>query len=66
MSPIFLAALYSNAATLFASVLLIVVIFLIGRVARLSQPLAITLAMLPALVLFAMDRLVMQGPPGLI
>ena len=35
-------------------------------VARLSQPLAITLAMLPAFVLFAMDRLVMQGPPGLI
>ena len=61
MSPIVLAALYQHSAALFASVLLIVVFFLIGRVARLSQPVAMALALAPALLVLAVDHFMLPA-----
>lgn len=59
MSPIQL--LQQNAGMLFASVLLIVAIFLIGRVARLSQGLALALALTPMAYAVALDHGMLLG-----
>ncbi|MBN9309211.1 MAG: hypothetical protein J0I99_17970 [Devosia sp.] len=48
--------LQQDAAMLFASVLLIVAIFLIARVARLSQGLALALALTPMAYAVALDN----------
>lgn len=56
-----LPVLQQEAAVLFASVLLIVAIFLIARVARLSQPLALALALTPMAYALAFDRAVLLG-----
>ena len=49
-------------AIVFASLLLIVVIFLIARVARLSQPLALAVALTPPMALaIALERSLASG-----
>ena len=50
-----LALLQTAAGVLFASVLLIVSLFLIARIARVRQPMALVLALSPMAVLLAMD-----------
>lgn len=56
-----LPLLQQNAAMLFASVLMIVVLFLIARVARLSQPLALALALTPMAYAVAVERSMLAG-----
>ncbi len=53
--------LQQNAGMLFASVLLIVVVFLIARVARLSQGLALALALTPMAYAVALDHGMLLG-----
>lgn len=45
--PSWLPVLQQNAAILFAFVLMIVALFLIARVAKLSQPMSLALALTP-------------------
>ncbi len=56
-----LELLQHNAGMLFASVLLIVVLFLIARVARLPQGLALAVALAPMAYAVALDRGLMLG-----
>ncbi len=56
-----LVALQPHAAELFASVLLIVVIFLIARIARLRQPLALALALSPMYFALALDAAILPA-----
>jgi hypothetical protein len=53
--------LHQNAAVLFAYVLLIVVLFLIARVARLSQGMALALALTPMAYAVAIESGVALG-----
>jgi formate hydrogenlyase subunit 3/multisubunit Na+/H+ antiporter MnhD subunit len=62
--PDILAAAASPAAALFATVLLMLALFLIARVARMRQTLALVFALLPTLVFLAMERGVLPAPPG--
>ena len=48
-------------AVLFGSVLLIVAIFLIARLAKLSQPLALALALSPMALALALDRAILPA-----
>lgn len=57
-----LPLLQQNAAILFATVLMIAVLFLIARVARLSQPMALALALTPMAYAVALNH----GALGLI
>lgn len=56
MDPNVLISLQQSAAVLFASVLLITVVFLIARIARVRQTLALALALSPMLVVLALDK----------
>lgn len=57
-----LPPLQQSAAIVAVSLLFIVVIFLIGRVARLSQPLALAVALTPPMALVvAFERAVASG-----
>jgi hypothetical protein len=58
MDPLVLSSLQHGAAVLLASVILITVIFLIARVARVRQTLALALALSPMAVLLALDKVV--------
>jgi len=52
-----LPPLQQGSATVVASLLFIVVVFLIARVARLSQPLALAVALVPPLAIaMALER----------
>ncbi|MDC9822787.1 hypothetical protein PRN20_03500 [Devosia sp. ZB163] len=53
--------LQHEVAVLFASVLLIVVVFLIARVARLSQGLSLALALSPIAYVVALERGLLIG-----
>ena len=55
MDRMIFPALSHEATVLFAAVLLIVSLFLIGRVAHLSQPRALVLALLPMAVALALN-----------
>jgi len=48
--------LQEHTTVLFASVLLIVVVFLIARIGKVSQPTAIALALSPMLFALAFDK----------
>ncbi len=57
-----LPPLQQGPAIVFAALLLIVVIFLIARVARLSQPLALAVALTPPMALvIALERSLASG-----
>lgn len=56
-----LALLQSAAGVLFASVLLIVTVFLIARVARVRQPMALILALAPMAVLLAVEAAILPA-----
>ena len=57
-----LPPLQQGPAIVFAALLMIVVIFLIARVARLSQPLALALALTPPMALaLALERGLASG-----
>ena len=60
MNSEILAHLQASAAVLFASVLLIVSLFLIARVARVRQPMALVLALLPMAIALAADGALIQ------
>lgn len=53
--------LQQHAAVLFASVLLIVSLFLIARVARVRQPLALALALAPMAFALAFDQAILPA-----
>ena len=59
--PEFLMALQPHAGALFGSVLLIVVVFLIARLARLRQPLALALALSPMYFALALDGAILPA-----
>ncbi|MDB5538608.1 MAG: hypothetical protein JWQ89_335 [Devosia sp.] len=59
--PSWFPLLQQNATILLASVLLIIVLFLIARVARLSQPLALALALTPTACAVALNQGAMLG-----
>ena len=53
--------LHSYTGALFASVVLIVVVFLIARIGRLSQPTALALALAPMLLALALDQAILPA-----
>ena len=59
--PDWYAALQVGAASLFASVLLIVVVFLIARISKVSQPTALALALAPMAFALAFDRAILPA-----
>lgn len=61
-----LLLLQHSAAALFASVLLIAVIFAIARVARLSQPLSLAIALSPMAFALALDAAILPAAAGLL
>ena len=56
MDPLVLISMQQSAGVLFASVLLLVVIFLIARVVRVRQTLALALALSPMMVVLALEK----------
>ena len=58
MNPEVLHSLQHSAALLFASVVLITIVFLIARVVRVRQTLAIAIALSPMLAAFALQQAV--------
>ncbi len=61
-----LPLLQQHAAVLFASVILIVSLFLIARVARVRQPLALALALAPMAFALAFDQAIVPAAASLI
>jgi hypothetical protein len=59
--PDWYVMLQGEAASLFASVLLIVVVFLIARVGKLSQPTALALALSPMAFVLAFDKAILPA-----
>jgi hypothetical protein len=59
--PDWYVALEPSVASLFASVLLIVVIFLIARVGKVSQPTALALALAPMALVLAFDKAILPA-----
>jgi hypothetical protein len=59
--PDWLATLNENAEVMLASVMLIVVLFLIGRVGRASQPVALALALAPVALLLALNKAILPA-----
>jgi hypothetical protein len=55
--PFWYEPVHDYSAALFASVLLIAVVFLIARIGRLSQPTALALALSPMLVALALPAI---------
>ena len=53
--------LHHDATMLFASVMLMVVVFLIARVAHAGQSLALTLAIVPTLLVVTVERGLLLG-----
>lgn len=56
-----LMQIQGSAAVLFASVLLIVSLFLIARVARVRQPMALALALIPMALALAADGAILPA-----
>jgi hypothetical protein len=54
-------AVHSYAGTLYASVLLITVIFLIARIGKVSQPTALALALSPMAFALAFDKAILPA-----
>ncbi len=61
-----LLLLQHSAAVLFASVLLIAVVFAIARVARLSQPISLAIALSPMALALALDVAATSAAAGLL
>lgn len=59
--PVWYEAVQSYAGTLFAAVLLIAVLFLIARIARVSQPTALALALAPMAFVLAFDQAILPA-----
>jgi hypothetical protein len=59
--PDWFVVVQQNAAWLFASVLLIIVMFLIARVGKVSQPLALALALAPMAFVLALDKAIVPA-----
>jgi len=59
--PVWYEAVHSYAGTLFAAVLLIAVLFLIARIARVSQPTALALALAPMAFVLAFDQAILPA-----
>ncbi len=59
--PDWYVTLQSEAAVLFASVLLIIVVFLIARIGKVSQPTALALALSPMAFALAFDRAILPA-----
>jgi hypothetical protein len=54
--PDWYVTLQEHATVLFASVLLVMVVFLIARIGKISQPTALALALSPVLFALAFDK----------
>jgi hypothetical protein len=59
--PLWYVQLQHDAALLFTSVLLILVVFLIARVGRASQPTALVLALMPVALVLALDKAILPA-----
>ena len=59
--PDWYVALQNEVAVLFASVLLIAVVFLIARIGKVSQPTALALALSPMAFALALDKAILPA-----
>ena len=59
--PVWYEPVQSYAGALFASVLLITVVFLIARIGKLSQPTALALALAPMAFVLAFDKAILPA-----
>jgi len=59
--PAWYEAVHTYTAGLFASVLLITVVFLIARIGKVSQPTALALALAPMAFVLAFDRAILPA-----
>ena len=59
--PYWYEAVHSYTGALFASVLLIVVVFLIARIGKVSQPTALALALSPMAFVLAFDQAILPA-----
>lgn len=59
--PEWYEAVQSYTGALFASVLLITVVFLIARIGKLSQPTALALALAPMAFVLALDKAILPA-----
>ena len=59
--PEWYEAVQTYAGGLFASVLLIVVVFLIARIGKVSQPTALALALAPMAFVLAFDKAILPA-----
>jgi hypothetical protein len=59
--PVWYEPVQIYAGSLFASVLLITVLFLIARVAKVSQPTALALALAPMAFVLAFDQAILPA-----
>ncbi len=59
--PVWYEPVQSYAGALFASVLLITVVFLIARIGKVSQPTALALALAPMAFVLAFDQAILPA-----
>lgn len=59
--PVWYEPVQSFSGALFASVLLITVVFLIARIGKLSQPTALALALAPMALVLAFDQAILPA-----
>lgn len=59
--PVWYEPVQSFSGALFASVLLIAVVFLIARIGKLSQPTALALALAPMAFVLAFDKAILPA-----